>query len=91
MSTETSTTRYTWGTHTIYWVAGRKVAFRDTYNNGDVEIYEASNKAITITEDELAALLGNADPHTEIGHYHDPEGRFDYCTDPRCPRLAGPR
>ena len=20
------------------------------------------------------------------GHYHDPEGKFDYCDDPKCPR-----
>jgi len=23
-----------------------------------------------------------------FGHYHDPEGTFDYCDDPRCPRTA---
>ena len=33
-------------------------------------------------------ILGPAGP---AGHYHDPAGRYDYCTDPRCPRAAGPR
>ena len=22
------------------------------------------------------------------GHYHDPEGKYDYCADPKCPRVA---
>lgn len=27
------------------------------------------------------------DDHVTAGHYHDPSGTYDYCTDPRCPRV----
>ena len=32
----------------------------------------------------------SATTSTNIGHYHDPQGKYDYCLDPRCPRAALP-
>ena len=47
-----------------------------------------------IQQEQAEAFAALADKHLayagreHTGHFHDPEGRYDYCTDPKCPRLA---
>jgi hypothetical protein len=46
-----------------------------------------------IAQDQADAFAAAADKHLayagreHAGHFHDPSGRYDYCTDPACPRL----
>jgi hypothetical protein len=47
-----------------------------------------------IAQDQADAFAARADKHLayagreHAGHFHDPSGRYDYCTDPACPRLS---
>jgi len=47
-------------------------------------IAQEQAEAFTALADKHAAYAGRE--HT--GHFHDPSGRYDYCTDPECPRLG---
>jgi hypothetical protein len=45
-----------------------------------------------IAQEQASAFAALADKHLayagreHAGHFHDPAGRYDYCTDPACPR-----
>jgi hypothetical protein len=47
-----------------------------------------------IAQEQAEAFAALADKHLAYagrehqGHFHDPEGRYDYCTDPECPRRS---
>lgn len=50
-----------------------------------------------IAQDQTDSFATLADKHLayagreHAGHFHDPSGRYDYCADPDCPRLADSR
>jgi len=69
----------------------------DEYSLDHADVCEIIRRAMVargVTEFAPQTRLGdnpgdNASPETgqrNFGHYHDPLGTYDYCTDPRCPR-----
>jgi hypothetical protein len=76
-------------------MAERPVLYARVYPsvNPDAIMRNVTAGLARVQQSQAEAFAAAADRHLlrqRPGHYHDPAGTYDYCTDKACPRLKPP-